>query len=255
MQRLGRNHGRYGGETIDIGAVLQAQLAAATRYGWRTEWLEASPRLRLPALTRQVAEPRRRLYLSAGIHGDEPAPPLAIRDLLAADAWPRDCSLWLCPCLNPVGFARNCRENADGVDLNRDYRHRETGEVRAHIAWLERQPVFDLALCLHEDWEAAGFYLYEVNPDGQPSLADRMVRAAAGVCPVDRSPMIDGREAHAGVIRPSLDPSLRPRWPEAFYLIRNQTRHSYTLEAPSDFPLATRVAALVAAVQAAVAAV
>ena len=42
--------------------------------------------------------------------------------------------------------------------------------------------------------------------------------------------------------------------PEAFYLIRHKTHLSYTLEAPSDFPLELRAAALVAAVKAALAA-
>ena len=46
-------------------------------------------------------------------------------------------------------------------------------------------------------------------------------------------------------------PQERPDWPEAFYLISHKSRQGYTLEAPSDFPLATRVNALVAAVNAA----
>ena len=62
---------------------------------------------------------------------------------------------------------------------------------------------------------------------------------------------IEGREASGGIIRPRIDPVVRAQWPEAFYLIQRKTRLSYTLEAPSDFPLATRVAALVAATQAA----
>ena len=47
------------------------------------------------------------------------------------------------------------------------------------------------------------------------------------------------------------DPRTRPQWPEAFYLIMHKARQGYTLEAPSDFPLATRVPALVAGVRAA----
>ena len=77
--------------------------------------------------------------------------------------------------------------------------------------------------------------------------------AVAPVCPIDLSPVIEGREAQGGVIRPSLDPSTRPQWPEAFWLLQNKTRRSCTLEAPSDFPLATRVNALVAGVNAALA--
>ena len=107
-------------------------------------------------------------------------------------------------------------------------------------------------MCLHEDWEAHGFYVYEVNPDNRPSLAEKMVAVVRGVCPIDHSPLIDGREARDGIIRPNIDPALRPEWPEAFYLVMHHTRLSYTLEAPSDFPLAVRVAALVAATKAAV---
>jgi hypothetical protein len=121
----------------------------------------------------------------------------------------------------------------------------------AHIAWLKRQPGFDLCLCLHEDWESHGFYLYEQNPEKQPSLAESIIAAVAEVCPIDPSEVIEGRPAQNGIIRPNLDPRTRPQWPEAFFLITHKTQLSYTLEAPSDFPLSARVAALVAAVNAA----
>ena len=44
---------------------------------------------------------------------------------------------------------------------------------------------------------------------------------------------------------------MRPDWPEAFFLLTYKTPLSYTLEAPSDFPLPVRVAALVAGANAA----
>ncbi|MBP7431886.1 MAG: hypothetical protein KBC05_20820 [Candidatus Hydrogenedentes bacterium] len=73
------------------------------------------------------------------------------------------------------------------------------------------------------------------------------------VCPIDHSEVIEGRPASGGIIRPNLDPATRPQWPEAFWLLQNKTRRSYTLEAPSDIPLDTRVQALAAGVRAALA--
>jgi len=258
MQRLGKNLGSYLGEKIDIHSVLRDIESAAQQHGWTLEAFHQSPEFKLLALRRQPLSIRNpqstiRIYLSAGIHGDEPASPLAALRLLRENRWPVDAELWFCPCLNPMGFALNRRENTDGKDLNRDYRHLETVEVRAHIAWLERQPAFDLCLLLHEDWESHGFYLYEQNPDNRRTLANDMIAGVSKVCPIDRSEIIEGRPANGGIIRPNLDPRMRPQWAEAFYLITHKTRLSYTLEAPSDFPLSTRVDALVAAVNAALA--
>jgi len=249
VQRLGRNQGAYFGETIDLQQVLRDDLDAARQFGWQIDELPVSAGLELLAFRRVVQAPRTRLYLSAGIHGDEPAGPLALRQLLGENQWPKRADIWLCPCLNPSGFPVNRRENAAGIDLNRDYRALRSGEVRAHVAWLEQQPDFHLTLCLHEDWESHGFYIYEVNPDQESSLGGKMIEAVSKFCPIDHSPVIEDRPAQGGVIRPDIDPAKRPQWPESFYLIMHKTRHSYTLEAPSDFPLAVRVAALVSAVR------
>lgn len=293
MQRLELNQSGYFGERIDLEATLADCVTAAERHGWEVEAFPAGD-LKLFALHRPaperdgalrrsraedaeappVATPvssapaaagtahrdvsaviAKRIYLSAGMHGDEPAGPLAARRLLEDNIWP-DAELWLLPCLNPDGLRANTRANADGLDINRDYRHFRTPEARGHVAWLQRQPPFDLTLLLHEDWEAHGFYCYELNPDGQPSLAEVMVEAIRPFCPIDASEVIDGRPAsRPGILRPQewpdFKPQERPEWPEAIWLGVNQTRHNYTLEAPSDWPLALRVNALVVAVRAA----
>jgi len=248
VSRLRKNIGKYAGEGIDIHQVIDEMETAAVANGWETEvFLESH---RLLAFTRRVARPVRSIYISAGIHGDEPAGPLAMLQLLRENRWLRDTDFWLCPCLNPRGFPLNTRESAEGIDLNREYLEPRADETRAHIAWLERQPRFDVCLCLHEDWESEGFYLYELNPDNQPSLAKTIITRVAEVCPIDMSSEIEGREAAGGIINPSIDPRSRPQWPEAFYLFTHKTRLSYTIEAPSDYELATRVAAEVAAVRA-----
>jgi len=255
VQKLGKNLGSYFGETIDIRAVLRDVEAAAQQHGWHLEIFCEAGEFKNFALHRSplVTRHSSRIYISTGIHGDEPAGPLAALRLLQENNWPPGAEIFFLPCLNPVGFTLNKRENAEGIDLNRDYRNPQAAETRAHIAWLERQPNFDLHLCLHEDWESHGFYLYEQNPDSKPSLAEKMIAAVKEVCPIDLSENIEGRAAKNGIVRPNISPQERPDWPEAFYLITQKSRQGYTLEAPSDFPLATRVNALIAGVNSALA--
>jgi len=252
MERLGKNHGGYHGETIDIRAVLRDVQASAQAHGWASEIFHEQSDFKWFAFHRSspVTRHSSRIYISTGIHGDEPAGPLAALKLIQESRWPGNVEIFLLPCLNPAGFSLNRRENADGQDLNRDYRNPQTAEVRAHVAWLERQPKFDLYLCLHEDWESHGFYVYEQNPDQRPALAEKIVEAVQKVCPIDLSENIEGRAAKGGIVRPNIQPQERPDWPEAFYLIVNKSRQGYTLEAPSDFPLAIRVNALAAGVNA-----
>jgi murein peptide amidase A len=234
--------------------AVAAQFDAAGRSaGFRVEKFGEIAGFPLFALTKRTPGPRPRIYLSSGIHGDEPAPPLALLRLLERGFFDTRATWFLCPLLNPVGLTRNTRENADGLDLNRDYRHLVSPEIRAHVAWLEHQPRFDLVLCLHEDWEAKGFYLYELNPDARPSLAEPITTAVCTVCPIERAEKIDGREARGGIIRPDVDPATRDQWPEAIYLRAHHTTLSYTLETPSSLPLEQRVAAHCAAIETVVA--
>ncbi len=254
MQRLGKNVGRYYGESIDIDAVLQEIEQAIVDKGWETDrislqTLSGARKAEFIAYRRGIPDAKNRVYISTGIHGDEPAGPLAVLQLLRENNWPHDAAIWLCPCLNLTGFPLNRRENYAGVDLNRDYRHLQTEEIRTHVGWLGQQPQFDLTICLHEDWESLGFYLFEQNPDKKVSFAEEIIAAVEKVCPVDRSENIEGWPAKGGIISPAVNPDERPQWPESVYLIKNKTRLAYTLEAPSDFPLGVRVAALVTAVR------
>ncbi|MDB6167643.1 MAG: hypothetical protein JWM88_507 [Verrucomicrobia bacterium] len=209
---------------------------AVERYGE----IEGCP---LIALTKRSRGVRPRIYLSSGIHGDEPAPPLALLSLLESGLLDDRATWFVVPLLNPSGLRRGLRENADGLDLNRDYKDLQSPEIRAHVRWLGRQPNFTVMLAVHEDWESTGYYLYELNPTGRRSLAEPMIGAVAPICPIDHSPLIDGRESKAGILRPVADPLLREKWPESIYLRAHHTTLTYTIESPSAFPLPQRIAA------------
>jgi hypothetical protein len=95
MQRLGKNTGGYHGETIEIQKVLLEMEQAAAGKNWTRDQIPAP--VELIAWRRAVPSPRYRVYISAGIHGDEPAGPLAALQLLRENHWPADAALWLCP--------------------------------------------------------------------------------------------------------------------------------------------------------------
>lgn len=237
-------------EIRDLATRLQS---AGLAQGFRVEPFGEIEGCPLFALTKRTPGPRPRIYVSSGMHGDEPAPPRTLLALLEAGVFDSRANWFLCPLLNPAGLARGTRENANGVDLNRDYKDLRSAEITAHIGWLRRQPNFDLTLCVHEDWESAGYYLYELNPLQRPTLAHAMIAAVAEVCPIETATVIDGREiAEPGIIRPLSDPLLRENWPEAIYLRAQHTALSYTTETPSALPLDQRIAAHSAAIRAAI---
>jgi murein peptide amidase A len=227
--------------------------AVVRKAGFRVEPYGEIHGIPLAAYTKRTPGPRPRVYVSAGIHGDEPAPPWALLRLVESGLFDHRCNWFICPLLNPNGFIRGTRENHDQIDLNRDYKRPVSQEVLAHSRWLTRQPNFDLIACVHEDWEAQGFYLYELNPANRPGLAHAMIAAAKNVCPIDPATVIDGREiAEPGIIRPVSDPRLRETWPEAIYLRNFHGDLVYTIETPSGLPLEQRVTAHCAVLTAAI---
>tara|TARA_B100000579_G_scaffold80787_1_gene62936 strand:- start:1041 stop:1826 length:786 start_codon:yes stop_codon:yes gene_type:complete len=250
IKPLEKNDGGYFGETIEINDILHRALTAAKQHGWITDTFSGSSEIQLFGFRRIAQNERLSAYISSGIHGDEPGGPLALIEMIESDIWPNDVSLFICPCLNPTGFQKNTRENSIGIDLNRDYRHFSSFEAKAHRGWIDSLPSFDISICVHEDWEATGFYLYELNPDEMYSASQSILNAVSTICPIDQSELIDGRPAKSGLLKPLASPDARPLWPEAFYIVQNnKTRLSYTLEAPSDFPLYFRAITLRRAIE------
>src|SRR5436305_12255254 len=145
MQRVAKNIGGYKGETINIRDVLRDIDALAERTNWESKPIVVSASLTIPAYHRSSATGQKQICISAGIHGDEPATPLAVLKLFQDNRWPEHLNLWVVPCLNPLGFTLNTRENEEAIDLNRDYRTFKSAAVRAHVAWLQARPGFSLA--------------------------------------------------------------------------------------------------------------
>lgn len=191
------------------------------------------------------------IYLSAGIHGDEPSGPQALLELMRADFFTENIHWLICPALNPEGLAAVTRENAANLDLNREYWSLGATETIAHVSWLKEKSVPQLFISLHEDWESTGFYFYEINltPD-DPERSLSILESVAPWFPPEPNAIIDGHDIRGpGWIYHSAEPDLPEGWPEAIYLAKSGCPLSYTFETPSKAPLARRVAAQMAAVK------
>lgn len=201
---------------------------------------------------------RCQVLLSAGIHGDEPAGVEAVLRFLERPRLYRPyldrLAFLVFPCLNPSGYERGSRENADGLDLNRQYDHKNPpAEIRVVWQAVGRRPP-DVAIDLHEDVDAPGFYLYELVHGRQRGVGRRIIAAVERTGPVDRRPVIEGLPSRDGLIRPPriLDRVRRMTgWPQAIYLFMHGARHSLTCETPTILPFEKRVAIHLAALDAA----
>ena len=231
---------------------------AARAGGWTIRYLSPTPAgtrpwLEHPARDRDPANPPPRFYLSAGIHGDEVAGPLAVLEMLRQPDFFARVDAVIFPILNPEGLVRVTRGNFAGIDLNRDYRGSRSTEIRSHLEVLLKLGRFDAAMMLHEDYEGTGAYLYELNDGKCADLGQRIIAAMRKHVPIDERPEIEDVIAKNGIllrsdlIKKHGPIENRPDWPEAIYLSVNHTNVSYTTETPMLQSLANRVAAQVAA--------
>lgn len=194
-----------------------------------------------------VAGPR--LYFSAGVHGDEPAPVSALLEWAEDHATLlRRLPVAMFPLFNPAGLERNTREDHRHIDLNRRFQDASHPHIKAW--WRATQDMrFRFALCLHEDYDGQGTYCYELTRAPRSSLAEALLRAAERFIPHDPRPCIDGRAARRGVIRRRRVPEV-PGMPEAIALSLHHTDCSLTFETPSEFALTDRIAAHRAVIEA-----
>jgi len=238
---------------LDPAALARRFADEARRRGFEVATLAETAAGPVIAASRDAAGPA--TYLSAGIHGDEPAGTLAALEMLEAGAFDDGRRWALCPLLNPVGLARGRSEDEDELDLNRDYLARRSPLVRAHVAWLEAQPRPELFLSLHEDWESRGFYFYEINLGAdQPERARAILAAVAAQLPIETAARIDDHEVREpGWIHHRAEADRPADWPEAIFIAHSGCPLSFTFETPSGLPLERRVGAHRAAVRQALA--
>jgi len=192
-----------------------------------------------------------RIYISAGIHGDEAAGTESLIGLLENEPMIFDgFDLTFFPCLSPWGLVNNSRLSQSGFDLNRGWSSKDNALAKVMVPAIAGER-YDLALTLHEDFDGLGFYLYEV-PSRRPHWGAQIVERVHTIMALDPRARIDGHIARGGIIRRRVTEAVKMLSPEAIFLHENHAERTFTFETPSEFALNERVQALQEAIRQAV---
>lgn len=200
------------------------------------------------------------IAVASGVHGDEPAAPWALLQLVEDRELDPRFSYRVWPCTNPTGYEKGTRESVDGVDVNRSFgRGGQTPEARA-IVMANRNRKFGISFDLHEDVDADGFYCYEY---GSPQLGRAMVDAVrvAGfpiqdLAQCDLGAPFTAAHLDDGVVRPSPASEIDALGGLSYNLAlaRHAAECALTLETPARLQWQDRLTIHRIAVKAAIAA-
>ena len=189
----------------------------------------------------------RRVLISAGIHGDEPAGIETICSFLENSRYKAHLDQWeitILPCINPYGFENDTRENHENKDLNRLFKdHNPPLEVQLAKS-IFKPSYFDITIELHEDCDSHGYYLFQKSnkPNGF-EIGVKIIKALKGIISINSDETIENMPAENGVIHRIKDINQMEWWPMAGYSLSMKTDHCLTLETPTKLPMATRVRA------------
>jgi hypothetical protein len=185
--------------------------------------------------------------LSAGAHGDEPAPIQATLQFLEEERWRNwpDVRMRILPCLNPTGFDLRTRENDKGQDVNRTFKWGNSPESLAAMVLIGLDRV-DLWIDAHEDPVEDGFYCFSRLPE---EWGRRLVAAVAAEGPIYPRPEVDEMKVREGIVFFDADRKSERRrrmresgsWGLSGHIDAQISDKSVTLETPGVIALETRI--------------
>ncbi len=217
-------------------------------------------------LSRNYRKDLPRVFLSAGIHGEEPAGVYALLEFMNQGManYLNHFSFLILPCLNPYGFVRGVRFSREVSDLNRSFDDVPAPpEVASVTDLLQRFPgPYRLAFDFHEadtympkgedrsvENIPGGVYMYETTRSEQPPLGKAIIRVIRNSgYPISQRRSVYGAECRNGLIHTTApDAPDYPVLPEFngtldWYLLQNRyADHFLAIETPTAWSLKRRI--------------
>ena len=196
----------------------------------------------------------RRVLISAGIHGDDPAGVETVCAFLENELYKnflKDWEFTILPCINPTGYDAGTRNNQDDIDLNRTFKEEQVPREVAFVKRILEHP-YHLDLELHEYVDSPGYYVYQKDHSAPlSSLGRTILDRVERIHPLNMAEDIEGTPADRGLLSRLSDPGEMEWWPMALYAYKRGCRHVFTLETSPALPMDRRIKAHLEAIRAA----
>ena len=100
------------------------------------------------------------ILITAGCHGNEPAPIYATKEFLENKYFPKNKRIVLVPYVNPTGFILNSENTREGININRDFKETSISKETNVLKEIVRKYKPEFAINLHEDPDETDFYIW-----------------------------------------------------------------------------------------------
>jgi len=204
----------------------------------------------------------KKVLISAGVHGDEPAGVHAILRFLKEEIQKYEdrFAFTIFPCVNPYGFVKSTKRNAQDLNINRQFKTGSAAEeVNLIMAQLEKDG-YEFTMDLHEtgpdsfmdpdepsEEHPSEFYLWETCEDKELRVGHEIVKNIEKMgLPVCKWPTIYDDINNGGVIwYPENCGTAIYAAGTTFeaYLHTHHTKQAFTIETPSGWKLKDRILA------------
>lgn len=207
----------------------------------------------------------KKILLSAGVHGDEPAGVYALLEFLHHNIseYEKNFEFTIFPCINPWGFENDDRTNGQAIDLNREFsksffdKRIFLNKVKENFLIFPHLDQYYFAMDLHETSESwandfdpctpGQFYLWETCEDKSKRIGQEIIKRVEkqGII-ICKWPIINKEKNNGGIIwypENCTNPDYIDGTNFEAYLTKYHTRHSFTIETPIKLDLEQRVQA------------
>lgn len=206
----------------------------------------------LRLMSRQSNPNVRRVFISSGVHGNEPIGVTSVLELVANlyDSPLRDqYEFTFVPMMNPGGLNDNMRTMRDGQDLNRQFDAHNVPQKLENLGNFLRAHQFVLSLDVHGAKLRSGFFVIKAGEDQglvseslQVLDRDLLLASDSGTYPGFVSLVLDPHRYH--LTAPG-DATSNNQGTVKGYLYAHNTPHSYTVEYPGHIPVCQRQVGLI----------